>query len=360
LPPLPEPAEQRQPVEEQGQAQESDQSAVRQGGRLLGQNQDSSALFTAEGRGKPEMSSLQPLTSSATPEIPALFPNKPALRHQQPEFLHNPAEPETKTPLPELATDGVGLLVAMARRGEIDPWNIDIVKVTDQYLQAVADLKAADLKITGKTLLYLAILLRMKSDQLAGMSFLRSDSEDFLEEMLEPDFMDDARRLRPRLSVRSLDDVIKRRTSTKQPRIRTVTLEDLLRELRRYEEIEARRSLQEKVEKSSQRRMTDYADFTADDIEEMAHEEFHEDNVTRLRAILVRLLIENERVSLDELMHEGGLDRISAYLALLFLAVQGDFDLEQESFYTELYITPTQALSGVELTIDTEQREASA
>jgi segregation and condensation protein A len=236
------------------------------------------------------------------------------------------------------ALDGVGLLVALAKKGEIDPWNLDIVKVADQYLQAVADLQASDLKITGKTLLYLAILLRMKSDQLAGMDYLNPPQDDFLDDF-DPDFMDDNRpQRRLRLPASSLDEVIKRRTSTKQPRIRSVTLEDLLKELKRYEEIEARRSLLEKVEKSSARRMADYSDFTADDIEEMAHEEFHEDNVYFLRDILGRLLIEHERVSLDELMREGRLDRISAYLALLFLTVEGDFELEQDSFYSDLYI----------------------
>ena len=236
-------------------------------------------------------------------------------------------------PLP----DGVELLVMLAKRGEIDPWNIDIAQVADQYLQAVAELQAADLKITGKTLLYLAILLRMKSDQLAGIHYL-NPPEEFLDELMDPDFMDEPRLLRPRLPVRSLDEVIKRRTSTKQPRIRTVTLEDLLRELRKYEELEARRALQEKVEKSSQRRMMNYADFTSEDIEEMAHEEFHEDHVTRLRRVLERLFLEQEQVSLEELMREGQLDRISAYLALLFLTARGGFSLEQEAFYGDLYV----------------------
>jgi segregation and condensation protein A len=65
-------------------------------------------------------------------------------------------------PLPEPQNsplnEGIELLVQMAKQGEIDPWNIDIVKVADQYLKAVAELKESDLKITGKTLLYLAII----------------------------------------------------------------------------------------------------------------------------------------------------------------------------------------------------------
>lgn len=238
--------------------------------------------------------------------------------------------------------DGVELLVHLAKTGEIDPWNIDIVKVADQYLQAVAELKESDLKITGKTLLYLAILLRMKSDQLAGINYLNPPDE-FLDELLEPDFMDDNKIIQPKFSFRSLDEVIKRRTSTKQPRIRTVTLEDLLLELQKYEEMEKRRTLKEKVEKASNRRMMDYADFTADDIEEMAHEEFHEDTVLQLKYILERLLVAQEEVSLTEIMEIGRLDRISAFLALLFLTARGGFHMHQEEFYAEVYVKPDTA-----------------
>ncbi len=251
----------------------------------------------------------------------------------QPELLSEP------TGQPAKAVDGVELLVEMAKSGEIDPWNIDIVKVADQYLQAVAELKESDLKITGKTLLYLAILLRMKSDQLAGINYLNPPDE-FLDELLEPDFMDNNRVIQPKFSFRSLDEVIKRRTSTKQPRIRNVTLEDLILELQKYEELEKRRSLKEKVEKASHRRMMDYADFTADDIEEMAHEEFHEDTVSQLRHLLERVLIHQEQVSLTEIMERGRLDKISAFLALLFLTARGGFSMHQDEFYAEVYVAP--------------------
>lgn len=248
----------------------------------------------------------------------------------------------------ELPLDGVELLVHMAKTGEIDPWNIDIVKVADQYLRAVAELKESDLKITGKTLLYLAILLRMKSDQLAGINYLYPPQDEFLDALMEPDFMDGGKIVQPKFSFRTLDEVIKRRTSTKQPRIRNVTLEDLIRELQKYEEMEKRRSLKEKVEKFSNHRMMDYADFTADDIEEMAHEEFHEDTILHLRDVLGRILLSQEEVSLTELMQAGRIDKISAYLALLFLAARGGCSMHQEEFYSELYVSfDTGSASGV-------------
>lgn len=245
-------------------------------------------------------------------------------------------------PAGEPGVDGVELLVQMARSGQIDPWNVDIVTVADQYLKAVADLKESDLKITGKTLLYLAILLRMKSDQLAGINYLNPPEEDeFLDELLDPDFMDGGKAVQPKLNFRSLDEVIQRRTSTKQKRIRPVTLNDLIRELKRYEELEKRRSLREKVESANNRRanMQDYAEFTADDIEEMAHDEFIEDTILRLKAILERILIHSEHVTLTEIMREGRIDKISAFLALLFLAARGEFELHQDEFYAEVYVS---------------------
>jgi segregation and condensation protein A len=179
----------------------------------------------------------------------------------------------------------------------------------------------------------------MKSDQLAGINYLNPPDE-FLDELLEPDFMDNNRIIQPKFSFRSLDEVIKRRTSTKQPRIRNVTLEDLIQELQKYEALEKRRSLKEKVEKASNRRMMDYADFTADDIEDMAHQEFHEDTVSQLRFMLERILIHQEQVSLSEIMDKGGLDKISAFLALLFLTARGGFSMYQDEFYAEVYVAP--------------------
>lgn len=253
--------------------------------------------------------------------------------------LPEPNQPSQREIQLSKTYDGVELLVELAKTGDIDPWNIDIVKVADQYLKAVAELKESDLKITGKTLLYLAILLRMKSDQLAGINYLNPPDE-FLDDLLEPDFMDGNKIIQPKFSFRSLDEVIKRRTSTKQPRIRTVTLEDLILELQKYEELEKRRSLKEKVEKASNRRMMDYADFTADDIEDMAHEEFHEDTVSQLRHMLERILIHKEQVSLTEIMRAGKLDKISAFLALLFLTARGGFSMRQDEFYAEVYVAP--------------------
>lgn len=241
--------------------------------------------------------------------------------------------------------DGIEILVNLAKIGKIDPWNIDIVEVTDQYLQILGELKSQDLKLTGKTLLFAAILLRMKSDKLSGIDFLQEPNEIDGEDEFFDDFDSVEAPQGPILGklsavARSIEQVIKRRTSVKQPRNRKVTLTDLIAELKKYEEIERRRRLRETVEKAEQRRMRNYADLSSEEIVELAHEEFIEDTILRLKDILERFFLNDEAISLTELETIGKIDRVSAFIAVLFLAARGEVDLQQDGFYTELYIAP--------------------
>ena len=167
---------------------------------------------------------------------------------------------------------GIEILVDMVKTSKIDPWNIDIVEVTDQFLQELVERKSHNLRLTAKTLFLAAVLLRMKSDILEGISL-----EEPEEEMLEPMDMDydnpefDINSINTKNLV-SLDKVLERRTSVRLNKNRTVTLKDLIKQLEFYEEMEKRRSLQNAHERAK-RRAKSYANFTPDDIIEMAHDE---------------------------------------------------------------------------------------
>ncbi len=253
--------------------------------------------------------------------------------------------PEEQQSLNTTPIDGIEILVTLAKTGKIDPWNIDIVEVTDQYLQILGELKSQDLKLTGKTLLFAAILLRMKSDSLAGINFLEMSSED-MSDFEDADFleMDINPTPSPMTQIarafNSLDQLIRRRTSVKQPRNRKVTLNDLIQELKKYEALERKRRLKETVEKAERRRMRSYADLSSEEIVELAHEEFIEDTILRMKDILERFFLHGETISLSQLETEGKIDRVSAFIAVLFLAARGEVDLQQDGFYTELYIAP--------------------
>lgn len=257
--------------------------------------------------------------------------------------------------------DAVSILVDMVQHGKVDPWDIDVVAVADEYLKAVSNRKTkpknkvaddANLKTTGKLLLYLAILLRLKSDKLAGVDFLfHPDDEAHLSSHLDDDFWDHNADFDPMqlmaeglFAQRDLNDLIERRTSTKARRIRKVTIQDLIRELQRYEKLEADSNIRRQLERQERARTgvgKDYSKLTTQQIESLAHDESIEDNVLRLKVLLENIFTSDmPKVGMDELMDSGQLDQVSAYLALLFLAGRGHVSLYQERFYADVWVGP--------------------
>ena len=128
--------------------------------------------------------------------------------------------------------DGIEILYNMARTGKIDPWNIDLADLADKYLLEVAKLKTINLKHTGRTILFLSVLLKLKSNVLEGIDIEQiipeeENTEDFYEDNFEPEYEDEPIN---RNNVISIDEVLIRRTSVKQNRNRVVTLKDLFKQ----------------------------------------------------------------------------------------------------------------------------------
>lgn len=260
--------------------------------------------------------------------------------------------------------DGIEILVDLARRGRIDPWDIDVIDVSDQFLRRLSELTEQSLKLTGKTLLFAAVLLRMKSDSLSGVDYLIPDED--LPEDETGDFLDIGLDSAPipmsslRLSLPALDMVLQRRTSTKQPRQRRVTLVDLIKELRRVEAMEDARRTKSTIEQLDRRRQSTahFTNLSTDNIFELAHDEFIESTVLNIKALLEALIFYKQPVTLSQLEIEGGLDRVSAYLALLFLSVDGDIEMDQPEFYGEITVKP--GPSHPEYTLPEEDTTAEA
>ena len=93
--------------------------------------------------------------------------------------------------IPGLGKDPNGLefgepaevLVELAKRGDIDPWDIDIARTTEKFLLYIDSLEKRDLRIPARTLLYASILLRMKSDTMEGQKEEAGEPEPPIEEM---------------------------------------------------------------------------------------------------------------------------------------------------------------------------------
>ncbi len=279
------------------------------------------------------------------------------------------------------ASEGIEILLELAKKGAIDPWNVDIVKVTDEYLAYVEGLsiqsvqaqtelqlenttirpsvidaqEQAFMRLTGKTLLYLAVLLRMKSDLLAGFDPFDQDylEDADLNDLAEYDEdgnlietaslnADISQRLYQAVKARygSLNEVLTRRTSAKQKRIRQVTLEDLISELKKYEALEKERQVRSKIERSDRRRsgMRDFANLSTEEITQLAHDEFQEETVQWVQEVLTLYLDKSNpqaQMSLSDLVDLAETDAVSCFLSLLFLEARYEVVMMQPDFYSE-------------------------
>ena len=235
--------------------------------------------------------------------------------------------------------DTIEILVDLAKSGKIDPWNIDIVDLYDKYMERLSKLNIKNLKSVGRALLFTSILLRLKSNIIEGISLedLESQEEFFEDDGFEADYEPEQLQL-PSSNVISFDEVLQRRTSIKLNRNRNVTLKDLIRHLEFYEQLEKKQTLKNALERQK-RRVRDYSKLKAKDILNLAHDEYIETVVEKMRQNLEQIFKKEDKIELRELTLLG-FDKSSAYVAILFLMVKDNIDVIQNDFYGKLYVVP--------------------
>nr|WP_049889096.1 ScpA family protein [Natronolimnohabitans innermongolicus] len=248
----------------------------------------------------------------------------------------------------------VELLVQLAKDGEIDPWDIDVVRVTDKFLEALDD---ADLRTSGRALFYASVLLRMKSDELFA-----PDEPD--EEELPPweaPFADegptdggDADEPAPGFDpVESLEAEMERRLERKQVRGKPETLDELVRELRSaergswwkesrsYDTSDSPQGYDRGVQELNYHAGDDFRvddEPTSDDVTHTTHEEDIEAVIDDVEAELEEQYESGREEVLYAEIDELGGTRVMTYLALLFLAHRGKVRLEQDELFGDLWI----------------------
>jgi segregation and condensation protein A len=229
--------------------------------------------------------------------------------------------------------DPVEILVGLAEQGEIDPWNIDIIEVTDRFLSELEKRRKLNLQVSGRTLFYAATLLRMKSEQMQIQAEGEGDGdyeeggdEDF--GLFSDDFTDYSGRLGP---IERLEHEIQRRLDRKSMRKSPITLFELISELKNIEKEERRR-----------RRLAapDSTDdlIDADDVVSIAHEEDYQDDALMVLQECLVDLDEGGEMTLNDICARLGWTCADAYIPLLFLAIDGTCSLRQEEFFGDLYV----------------------
>ncbi|MBT4334396.1 segregation/condensation protein A [archaeon] len=130
------------------------------------------------------------------------------------------------------------ILRDLIKTNEMDPWNIDISVLSNEYLKTVKSMKKMNFFVSGKIVLAASFLLNIKSKRLLTEHIenfdnilYHSDEEDFEGDYLESaeDF-EDHDYLEPRLTIK-----------TPQARKRKVSLNDLVNALESAIEVDQRR-----------------------------------------------------------------------------------------------------------------------
>ena len=216
------------------------------------------------------------------------------------------------------------ILMELVKSGEMDPWNLDISMIAQQYLQTIKEMKKVHLHLSGKILLASALLLKLKADKLLTEGIGQIDRYLFPHEDVEnlEEFMHQNKRIyldtKPVLIIK-----------TPQARKRKVNLEDLLSALDKALEVSERRILRK---------------VSRDDFPEefLPSEEKYVDVIVVIEDLYRRVcsLFKDK----DLLMFSDLVDKkdkkalIATFLPLLYLYHQDKIDLEQKEAFGEIFI----------------------
>jgi len=254
----------------------------------------------------------------------------------------------------------VELLVNLAEEGEIDPWDIDVVTVTDKYLDRLDE---ADLRTSGRALFYASVLLRMKGDGLLS----EGSKEPAEPEPWEQPFVDDPESGGDAPAgpdpVEGLEAEMERRLERKSVRGKPETLDELVRELREAERDTWWKESREYDTTESPhgfQRGTQTLDYhsgddlraadepTEDEVTGNAHEEDIETVIEDVNRVLREHYDAGRREVLYAEIDDAGGSRVETYLALLFLANRGHVELQQDELFGDLWVQDPAAVEAEE------------
>ncbi|MDR9403461.1 MAG: segregation/condensation protein A [Halothece sp. Uz-M2-17] len=243
------------------------------------------------------------------------------------------------------ANAAITLLIDLAQRREIDPWDVDVIKVVDRFLQDLEQQNQTHLPQSGQAFLWASMLVSLKADTLEALA--ENDEEELESEAASEEEEKTYQRRLPQ----KLENHIRRRGSAPPQKKRRVTLSELITYLR---------ELESQIEESPRqpRKKSPSSRETAKMISHLAHNE----NLTELAIELEQFLCQEmsgfqseaswmtldylsarwetqkEEPSLEsEPLSERG-NRVGIFWALLLLSAQSKVELSQEEFYQDLHL----------------------
>ena len=206
---------------------------------------------------------------------------------------------------------------------QLDPWDIDIVILTDRYLEKIRQMEEADFFVSSKVLLAASLLLKIKSDVLLDkylknideILFGKQEKKKIFPERIELD--EEIPGLIPRSPI---------------PRFRKVSLKELMESLGKAINTENKRIRKEITQSNALREIS----FS------MPKRKYRiSDKIKEIYSKLSKHFGENQeksKVAYTEFIGNNKDEKILAFLPLLHLEDQKKIWLEQEVHFEEIYI----------------------
>ena len=263
--------------------------------------------------------------------------------------------------------EGIALLIDLAQRGEIDPWDIQVIEVIDRYLKELFSPQEtaqraceADLSESGQAFLSASMLVLFKANTLVALESPEVDLE-----QSPDDFLNEAEAGATAKLRLPLERQLRRRPVALPPQKRRVSLQELIDQL---ELMATQLQLSSEAMASSQttrtRRLSSKSRTQAVAIAQLAHQENLTEVAGELEQFLNRhsqriLPQEQDWLNLEQLVELwtqtkpsapiasstqlGDNNRVSVFWALLLLSAQSKVELSQDEFYQDIKIRRLEA-----------------
>lgn len=266
-----------------------------------------------------------------------------------------------------LAQGAIAFLIDLAEKGEINPWDVQVIDVIDRFLKTLQDQPIvkkpvgsgrssyeSSLSESGQAFLYASMLVLLKADTL-----VRHELEQHEEVVEGDDFFDDELDYSTDELPRNLEQHIHRRAVAPPPAKRQVTLNELIEQLeaiaaamsepsrvrnRRAKPHSKRDAVKAISQLAHQENLNEIADALNDFLENHWDDVF-EDTVNwmdferllehwaNFRPEILGGPIKGE-LSEEDYKHE----KVGVFWGLLFLTSQSKVELLQEDFYQDLKV----------------------
>lgn len=199
----------------------------------------------------------------------------------------------------------------------LDPWDIDIIKLTNSFLKYIEGLKTLDFRIPAKVVLVAAILLKLKSEVLSP---IKVGEEGYFPE--EGQLPLELAWIKEEISKMNLKPPMERHVKRK------VTLDELVNALKKAMKVKDKK---ERVKRTLGRRLR----------REIGEEEDIELRIGKLMSSIDGLLLKlkSKKVEFSKIVEKWERDEIVRhFVPLLHLSSRGKVGTEQEEFFKEIFI----------------------